>query len=193
MIRKAGWLLAVTIVCFWLFSPLLAQRGRTASDGFFFLPSRSTFLFRPDLFFRNFHTFQGHRGGRSFFGGPSNHFFGFPHSFYGGPDTTITPRSRAVYQVWINSPAGNEVVRANSSDVIFKVTPPRAHVYIDDRLIGSAGDFSTDRDRYMLLSGEHTLRIEYPGFLPFETVMEVVPNRTLHLDIELERKPDSPR
>ena len=90
----------------------------------------------------------------------------------------------------MQSPASRDVVRVNSSDVVFKVDPPQAMVYINGKLIGSAGDFSTQRDRYPLLGGEHDLRIEYPGFKPFEARMEIVPNKTLHLDIELEEKND---
>jgi len=83
------------------------------------------------------------------------------------------------------SPAGIEVVRSNSSDLVFKVTPERALVYVDGKLIGNAGSFSTERDRYMVLDGRHELRVEYPGYKPFDTELDVQANRTIHLDIEL--------
>ena len=79
-----------------------------------------------------------------------------------------------------------EIVRANMTDLIFQVDPPQALVYIDGILIGSAGDFATERDRYTILAGRHDLRIDQSGYKPFHTEMEVVANRTLHLDIELE-------
>jgi hypothetical protein len=82
------------------------------------------------------------------------------------------------------------VVRVNTSDIVFNVKPAKALVFIDDHLIGSAGDFATERDRYTLLDGEHDLRLEYPGYRPFASRLKVVPNRTLHLDIQLE--PEGP-
>ena len=51
------------------------------------------------------------------------------------------------------------------------------------------GDFGSERDRYPLISGPHELRIELPGFLPFQTEMEVAPNRILNLEIELQPEP----
>jgi hypothetical protein len=77
-------------------------------------------------------------------------------------------------------------VRANTSFVIFNVTPAKALVFIDDRLIGSAGDFATERDRYMIMDGQHQMRIESHGYQPFEAKLDVVPNKTLHFEIELE-------
>jgi hypothetical protein len=95
-------------------------------------------------------------------------------------------RPHGIYRVIVDSPPTGGFFRANTSFVIFNVTPARALVYIDDKLIGSAGDFATERDRYMVMDGEHHLRIECHGFLPFEAQLDVVPNKTLHFDIELE-------
>jgi hypothetical protein len=80
-----------------------------------------------------------------------------------------------------------EIVRANTSDLIFRVHPSRALVYVDGKLIGNARDFSNQRERYPLIEGEHSLRIQFPGYEPFQTDMTVIPNRTLTLDIKLER------
>lgn len=91
------------------------------------------------------------------------------------------------YPVVLSVPASGEVVRANFSDMIFNVTPSKAHVYVDGKLIGSARSFATDRDRYMITEGEHDLRIEFPGYQPFEATLDVMPNRTLRIDVELTR------
>ena len=79
-----------------------------------------------------------------------------------------------------------EIVRANTSDLIFQVDPSKALVYVDGRLIGSAGDFATKRNRYPIVDGPHDLRIEFPGYRPFKTEIEVVANRTLNLTVDLE-------
>ncbi len=62
-------------------------------------------------------------------------------------------------------------------------------MYVDDILIGSTGDFSTEKNRYPIVDGPHVLRIEFPGYQTFETRMEVVANRTLNLTVELEILP----
>ncbi len=90
------------------------------------------------------------------------------------------------YPVVLSLPAGGEVVRANFSDLIFNVTPAKARVYIDGSLVGSARSFATERDRFPILEGEHSLRIEHPGYDDFEATLDVVPNRTLRIDVDLE-------
>ena len=80
-----------------------------------------------------------------------------------------------------------EIVQANTASLIFSVVPQRALIYINDRLIGSARDFSTEKERYTLVEGIHNLRVEFPGYIPFLSEMQIIPNRTLHLDLELER------
>ena len=79
------------------------------------------------------------------------------------------------------------MVRANFSHLLFNVSPGNALIYFDDKLIGSARSFSSLRERYEVLEGEYTLRIEHPGYNTFENVLKVIPNRTIHLDIELQR------
>lgn len=145
---------------------------------YFFLPQRNLFNFRPDLFV---------------YGSPWGYC---PPPLYVRPlhcsvasHFVPGPRWRTTYQIIINSPAGMEIVRANTADLIFKVNPARALVYIDGKLIGNAGDFATERDRIMLVEGDHRLRIEFPGHQTFQTDMQIVPNRTLTLDIDLEKLP----
>jgi hypothetical protein len=97
------------------------------------------------------------------------------------------PHGNRIYRVVMPGFAPSEVVRANTSDLIFQVTPAHALVYIDGRLIGSGGDFSHEKSRYPIVDGLHVLRIEFPGYRTFETRMEVVANRTLNLTVELEK------
>lgn len=160
--------------------PLKADHS-SSRRGYFFLPNRNLYNFRPDLYA---------------FGSPFGLYppaYHCPPSFYESSyvyrPRFLEPRHRGTYQVVINSPAGMEIIRANTSDLIFNVIPSRALIYVDGKLVGSARDFASERDRFMLIEGTHHLRIEFPGHKPFETEMEIVPNHTLHLDIELERLP----
>lgn len=161
-------------------SLLPAEHKTPAGQDYFFLPPRSIFHFRPDLYFPP--------------------LFHLPAPVYCPPRYTsryvfptpghrVFPRSQGIYRLFLQTGSAAEVVQANTSDLIFSVVPSRALVYIDGKLIGSARDFATSRDRYNVMEGTHELRIEFPGYKSFEAVMEIVPNRTLHLDIELEPEP----
>jgi hypothetical protein len=131
----------------------------------FFPPSRTLFFFRPDLYVRS-------------------HISSTPLVYL--PPVHSQPDNPRIYLLAVTGPIDAEVVRANTTDLIFQVHPAKALVYIDGMLIGSAGDFATQRDRYTILEGQHDLRIEARGYDPFQTQMDIVANRTLHLDIDLE-------
>lgn len=155
-------------------------------DGYFFPPPRELYYFRPDLYVyqvsRPYYRPRYHR--------PSDYYFpGYSRRVGYGSflDLGRPYRQYGIYRLIVGSPPTGGFIKANSSDLIFDVVPARALVYIDGKLIGSAGDFASKRDRYPLLDGEHDLRIECPGYLPFETQLDVVPDRLLHLNIELER------
>ena len=156
-------------------------RGSRSSRGHFFLPPRNLFHVRPDLYVSRLHY------NRSYVYHPPSYYASY------GPtaDDRLFPglQPRGTYQIIINSPRDNGLIRANTSDLIFRVVPVRARVYVDGRVIGSAQAFSTKRNSYSVIEGEHDLRVEYPGYRTFSARMEVVPDRTLHLDIELERLP----
>ena len=148
----------------------------------FFLPSRTLFFFRPDLYVRSqlrstpllylppLHS-QGYHAPVT-----DTHFAGNPR----------------IYLLEVTGPMDAQIVRANTTDLIFQVHPAQALVYIDGMLIGSAGDFATQRDRYTILEGHHDLRIEARGYDPFQTQMDIMTNRTLHLDIDLETLEEGP-
>ena len=142
----------------------------------FFLPSRTLFFFQPDLYFRS------HAYSHPPIYAPTIH-----RSRYHGTVTAGSPApARRIYQMVVSGSIEREMVRANTTDLIFQVDPPQALLYIDGMLIGSGGDFATERDRYTILEGQHDLRIEFQGYQPFQVKMAVEANRTLHLDIQLE-------
>lgn len=163
--------------------------------GHFFPPPKALYYFRPDLYvyrvgspFYNFHSRP--RFLRSYATPnytPFRNWIGraYPYSSYEIPTYSI-------YRIVVSPPPTGGVVRVNSSDIVFNVTPPNALVFVDDKLIGSAKDFATQRDRYPLLDGDHHLRIEFPGYRAFTTQLQVVPDRSLHLEIQLEREGELP-
>ena len=155
--------------------------------GYFFPPPKGLYYFRPDLYVYRVTPPYYNRGyhRRSYgYGG-----YGYPYSPgpYGLSSASLFS-TRSVYRVVLGPPPKGEVVRVNSSDLVFNVTPPKALIYVDDKLIGSARDFSSARDKYPVLDGEYDLRIEATGYESFHSELSVIPNKILHLDIELERK-----
>ena len=90
-----------------------------------------------------------------------------------------------VYRFFVTSPTGGTLVRANSADLVIDVKPARAMIFIDSKLVGSGRDFARDQEGYPLMEGVYELRVEHPGFEPFTTDLQIVPNRTVHLDLEL--------
>lgn len=154
--------------------------GRPLRGSHFFLPSRTTFFFQPHYYFLGSVIPPVWHPG-----------FRFSRRHYVPRHDAISsyaPRTFGVYQVIVDSPRG-ELVRANTADLVFNVEPSEALVYVDGKLIGSARGFASERDRYTIVSGAHDLRIEFPGYEPFQAQLEVTPDRTIHLDIELQTKP----
>ncbi len=119
-------------------------------------------------------------------GPPSSYFYAnsYRAGAYGGYPNAVYELQKLPDWASYGSATG-EVVQANYGDLVFKVEPGNALVYLNGKLIGSARSFSNDRDRYTLLDGDYTIRIVLPGFEPFEADLQVVPNRTHYLDIEL--------
>ncbi len=152
---------------------------KTSQSGYFFYPSRPIYNYRPDYYVYGNRGWGAYGWGRTPWGFSAPYRYGYDCARY------VAPQTLGVYQLFINAPRG-EIIRANTSDLIFNGTPSKALVYVDGKLIGSAGDFSNERDRYMVVTGEHQLRICFPGYKPFEAEMDIVANRTLHFDIELE-------
>ena len=156
------------------------DRWSKSNRGHFFLPPRNLFYIRPDLYMPRLH-YTPRYGYQS----PRHYSDYCPTNV----DDRLFPglQTRGAYQIILNSPRDQGLIRANTSDLIFRVVPVKARVYVDGRVIGSAEAFSTKRNSYPVIEGEHNLRVEYPGYRAFNARMEVVPDRTLHLDIELER------
>jgi hypothetical protein len=143
----------------------------------FFLPPRTLYHFRPDFYVYG-HFLPHHP-----------RWFPYWSPYHAYPSRPlILPAPRGIYRFSIPSFEPSTLVRVNTADLIFRVTPGNARVFVNDRVIGPASAFSTPRTRYTVLDGEHTIRIEYPGYRPFETVVQIGPNRSLEMDVELERK-----
>lgn len=165
-------------------------------SGYYFRPPRSAFFYRPDYLFYGaysrpyLYSFApyGYRRGYGNPYGYGGYYAAGRFSPYYPPGAAWVGGSRGTYSTRLQTPAGGaEFVRTNTSDLIFTVTPARAQIYIDDKLIGSARDYASHRDRYEVINGQHELRIEYPGYKPYRAEMNIQPNRTVKVEVQLDR------
>lgn len=155
--------------------------------GYFFPPPRSLYYFRPDLYVYRVTPHYFPRGYyQPYYGYGTGYGYPFSGKAYAPPSSQSLFPTRSVYRVVLGPPPKGDVVRVNSSDLIFRVRPDKALIFVDGKLIGSARDFASERDKYPVLDGEYDLRIEASGYESFHSELSVIPNKTLHLDIQLE-------
>lgn len=64
-------------------------------------------------------------------------------------------------------------------------TPDRAAVFVDDQFAGHVNEFEGVGKAMLLTPGQHRVRIALPGYLPFETVVDLRPSQKLKIETEL--------
>jgi PEGA domain len=64
-------------------------------------------------------------------------------------------------------------------------TPTRAAVFVDEQFAGHVDEFDGAGKGMLLTPGQHRVRIALPGFLPFETVVDLRPHQKLKIETEL--------
>lgn len=66
-------------------------------------------------------------------------------------------------------------------------TPERAPVFVDQQFAGHAEEFDGHGKAMLLTPGQHHVRIALPGYLPFETTVDLRPYQKLKIRVELLR------
>ena len=64
-------------------------------------------------------------------------------------------------------------------------TPERAAVFVDEQFAGHADEFNGHGRAMLLTPGEHRVRVALPGYLPFETTVDLRPYQKLKIQTEL--------
>jgi hypothetical protein len=72
-----------------------------------------------------------------------------------------------------------------TAELKISVKPGRAAVFIDDRFIGHADEFSGLGHGLLVTPDKHRVRIALPGYQTFETEVTVRPNQKLKIETEL--------
>src|SRR5436853_7589556 len=66
-------------------------------------------------------------------------------------------------------------------------TPSRAAVFVDGQYAGHVDEFDGVGKAMLLTPGKHRVRVALPGYLPFETVVDLRPHQKLKIQTELEK------
>jgi hypothetical protein len=65
--------------------------------------------------------------------------------------------------------------------------PDRAAVFVDDQFAGHVNEFDGVGKAMLITPGQHRVRIALPGYLPFQTVVDLRPDQKLKIETELVR------
>jgi archaellum component FlaG (FlaF/FlaG flagellin family) len=66
-------------------------------------------------------------------------------------------------------------------------TPSRAAVFVDGQYAGHVEEFNGVGKAMLLTPGQHRLRIALPGYLPFDTMVDLRPQQKLKIQTDLVR------
>lgn len=75
--------------------------------------------------------------------------------------------------------------RSAMGELKISTTPERAAVFVDDQFTGHANEFDGLGKAMLLTPGQHRVRIALPGYLPFETVVDLRPHQKLKIQTAL--------
>ncbi|MBO0912573.1 MAG: PEGA domain-containing protein [Acidobacteria bacterium] len=74
-----------------------------------------------------------------------------------------------------------------SGELKIAASPARAAVFVDNAFAGHADEFDGVGKAMLLTPGTHHLRIALPGYLPFDTVVDLRPHQKVKIETQLEK------
>ena len=75
--------------------------------------------------------------------------------------------------------------REATGELKISATPTRAAVFVDNQFAGHVDEFDGAGKAMLLTPGQHQVRIALPGYLPFDTVVDLRPHQKLKIQTEL--------
>jgi hypothetical protein len=72
-----------------------------------------------------------------------------------------------------------------TGELKISATPARAAVFVDDQFVGHVDEFDGPGQALLLTPGQHRLRLALPGYLPFDTVVELRAHQKLKIETTL--------
>lgn len=101
-------------------------------------------------------------------------------------DVRLSPLSASAPE----APGADENIQVDleqAGNVLLKVEPADATIYIDDTNYGPASEFAAENAAIALRAGAHRVEIVRPGYRPFTSTVEVKPNESSEVTVTLER------
>jgi 23S rRNA A2030 N6-methylase RlmJ len=74
---------------------------------------------------------------------------------------------------------------AATGELKIAAIPDRAAVFVDEQFAGHVNEFDGVGKAMLLTPGRHSVRIALPGYLPFQTVVDLHPHQKLKIETEL--------
>jgi hypothetical protein len=75
------------------------------------------------------------------------------------------------------------------SEIKLSVNPDRAAVFVDDLLVGHAGEFGGVAHSLLVAPGHRKISIRLPGYQTFDTEVDLAPNQKFDLKTNLLKEP----
>jgi PEGA domain len=75
--------------------------------------------------------------------------------------------------------------REATGELKISATPTRAAVFVDNQFAGHVDEFNGAGQAMLLTPGRHNIRVALPGYLPFETVVDLRAHQKLKIQTEL--------
>jgi hypothetical protein len=72
-----------------------------------------------------------------------------------------------------------------TGELKISATPSRAVVFVDDQFVGHVDEFDGVGKALLLTTGQHRVRIALPGYLPFQTTVDLRPHQKLKIQTDL--------
>jgi hypothetical protein len=74
-----------------------------------------------------------------------------------------------------------------TGELKISAVPDRAAVFVDNQFTGHVNEFDGIGKAMLLTPGQHHVRIALPGYLPFETVVDLRPHQKLKIETSLQK------
>ena len=81
--------------------------------------------------------------------------------------------------------AAHPQVQAATGELKIDATPSRAAVFVDNQFAGHVDEFNGAGRAMLLTPGRHSVRVALPGYLPFDTVVDLRPHQKLKIETNL--------
>lgn len=72
-----------------------------------------------------------------------------------------------------------------TAELKISAIPARAAVFVDEQFAGHVDEFDGPGQAMLLTPGQHRVRIALPGYLPFDTLVDLRPNQKLKIQTAL--------